>query len=123
MTEVPGDPAGVGHDASGSRCREHLHVVTGDQTGKGPRQGRVAEDHDALDLLGEFSIEEETVGADGVGAHAPAGRRLGEQRPAGPFGEDARRGAAAVARDDDGALAPTKHLRTRTAAAPHPNLP
>ena len=54
--------------------------------------------------------EEQPVGADRVGADPCAGRRFGQQRPAGPLGEDPCARAGVVAGDDDGARPAPEHL-------------
>ena len=74
----------------------------------------MAEDDDALDLVGERPAEEQPVGPDRVGADPRPGRRLREQRPAGALGEDPRRRPGVVARDHDRALPAAKHLDPRT---------
>ena len=110
------DPARVGDHAAGSGGGEDLDVVARDQPGHRARQRRVAEHDDAFDVVAEAGPpEEQPVGPHGVGADPGAGRRFGQQWPAGPLGEDPRGRPGVVAGDDDGARAAAEHLDARPA--------
>ena len=106
-------PARVGDHAAGSGGGEDLDVLARDEAGHRPGEGRVTEDDDAFDLVGERPAQEQPVGPDRVGSDACPGRRFREQWPAGALGEDPGRRAGVVARDHDRALPTPEHLHPR----------
>ena len=104
---------------------EDLDVLARDEPGHRSGERRVAEDDDTFDPSPRRPAEEQPVGPDRVGADPCPGRRFGQQRPAGAFGEDPRGGAGVVARDHDRAR-PRRSSSTPAPAgrlAPGPRWP
>ena len=109
----PGDAAGVGGDPARRAHRDHVDRGVADQSGDGPREGRVPDDDDPLDPVAQRGREQQAVGPDRVRPDPGARRRLGEQRPPAGLGEQAGGGSGVVPGHDDGARSAGQHLAGR----------